>query len=55
MFTWLPRWHPVIWAIVIILVIAVVSNPTGMGQRAGDMIHWLNYAAHQIVVFAESI
>lgn len=52
---WIPRWHPLIWIAVIIAVIAIVGNPTGMGARAGDIIHWCIYAAHQLTVFAESI
>lgn len=55
MFSWIPRWHPFIWAVVIILVIAIVQNPTGMGARAGDLIHNLEHMAGQLVKFAESI
>lgn len=55
MFGWIPRWHPVVWAIVIITVIAVVHDPQGMGARVGSMIHWLGYAAGRITTFATSI
>lgn len=55
MFGWIPRWHPLVWAVVIILVIAVVQNPQGMGHRVGDMIHWLGYAGGRAVLFVESI
>lgn len=55
MFSWIPRWHPLVWLVVIVLFVAVVSNPTGMGQRVGDMVHWLGHAASQLTVFVENI
>lgn len=55
MFNWIPRWHPVIWIIVIVLVVAIVRNPTAMGARAGDMIHGIEHWIGQVVIFFESI
>lgn len=55
MFGWIPRWHPFVWIIVIALVAAIVSNPVGMGARAGDLLHGVNHALHQFVIFIESI
>ena len=40
---WIPRFHPVWWIIIIVLVVAVVRDPTGMGARAGDMIHAIEH------------
>jgi hypothetical protein len=52
---WIPRWHPIWWAVVIILAIAIFRDPTGMGARAGSIIHGIEHAAGQAVVFVESI
>jgi hypothetical protein len=55
MLGWVPRWHPVVWAVVIILVVAIVRDPAGMGARAGSMIHGVEHWCGQVVVFFESI
>lgn len=55
MFGWIPRWHPFVWLAVIVLIGAIISNPVGMGGRAGDLLHGINHALHQILIFVESI
>jgi hypothetical protein len=52
---WIPQWHPVVWAIVIIVIIAVVQNPVGMGHRAGSLIHGIGYMAHQVTIAVENV
>jgi hypothetical protein len=54
-FGWLPRWHPVIWIIVIVLVVAIVQDPAAMGARAHSLIHAGQHAIGQLIVFVESI
>lgn len=53
--SWVPRWHPVIWIVVIVLVIAIVHNPAAMGARAGDIIHKVIWGFGQLWVFVTSI
>jgi hypothetical protein len=52
---WIPRWHPVVWAVVIILFIAVVSDPVGWAGRVQGLLHDLDHIAHQLTVFFTSI
>lgn len=55
MFGWLPRWHPLVWLLVIILVIAVWSDPSGWGHKVGGVFHLLPELANRASIFVQNI
>jgi hypothetical protein len=55
MFGWLPRWHPLVWAFVIIMLILIWHDPVGWGQKVGNLIHYVPVIAQRIGTFFTSI
>lgn len=52
---WIPRWHPLIWLFVIIVIFGIITAPAAMGADATGIIAWGEHAIKQLFVFFQSI
>lgn len=55
MFGWIPRWHPFVWFLVFLLLVAIVTNPVAMAGRVHGIWGQLGHVVHQCIIFIESI
>lgn len=51
MFGWLPRWHPFIWLIVVIVVVLVWQDPAGSGQTVRGWLDYIPQIANRVSIF----
>lgn len=55
MFSWIPRWHPFIWAAVIIVGVLIWQDPVGAGHTVRSWINSIPGIADHISLFFRSI
>jgi hypothetical protein len=55
MFSWIPRWHPFVWLIVIVIVVAIWTNPAEWGHKAGGLFHLIPEIASRATIFVQSL
>lgn len=55
MFGWVPRWHPVVWLIVIGVGWAAYHDPAGWGHRFGEIGPFLSNIASRLGTFFSSL
>jgi hypothetical protein len=52
---WIPRWHPFIWAAVIIMIYLIWTQPAEWGAKAGGILHMVPVAAGRFGIFLSHI
>jgi hypothetical protein len=52
---WVPRWHPLIWLFVIVVVVGVFREPAQMGQYATSFIGFVIHFVDQVIVALQNI
>jgi hypothetical protein len=52
---WIPRWHPFVWAFVIIMIYMIWTDPATWGHKAAGLLHLIPEAANRVGIFAQNL
>jgi hypothetical protein len=52
---WIPRWHPFVWIIVIVLVVGIWQDPAGWGGRVHSIVSYIPVLGDRLTTFITHI